>query len=74
MGPNYSIIFPSNGAYLGYQSQLPWDRGEALLGLAQSGVLNGINPLEYFTDVLMRMNDLPADLTELLPGNWKPPS
>jgi transposase len=43
-----------------------------LLSLAQSCVLNGINPLEYFADVLMRMNDPPADLTELLPGNWKP--
>lgn len=44
-----------------------------LLSLAQSCVLSGANPLEYFSDVLMRMNDPPADLRELLPENWKPP-
>lgn len=48
-------------------------RTMVLLSLAQSCVLQGINPLEYFMDVLLRMADPPGDLRELLPENWKPP-
>lgn len=44
-----------------------------LLSLAQSCVFQGINPTDYFTDVLMRMSNPPEDLSELLPENWKPP-
>jgi len=48
-------------------------RTMVLLSLAQSCVFQGINPVEYFADVLMRMNSPPEDLSELLPENWKPP-
>jgi transposase len=35
---------------------------------------NGINPVEYLADVLMREHTHPASLIdELLPHNWTPP-
>ncbi len=35
---------------------------------------NGVNPLQYLTDILPRVQDHPAArLDELLPQNWKPP-
>lgn len=35
---------------------------------------NGVNPVEYLTDVLARINDHPATkLDELLPHNWRGP-
>lgn len=48
-------------------------RTMVLLSLAQSCVFQGVNPLEYFADVLMRMNSPPTDLSTLLPEKWKPP-
>jgi transposase len=64
-------LLRKNANFVGNQKS--GQRTMILLSLAQSCVLNGINPLEYFADVLMRMNDPPTDLAELLPGNWKPP-
>jgi transposase len=35
---------------------------------------NGINPVDYLTDVLARINDHPASkLDELLPHKWRGP-
>jgi hypothetical protein len=32
----------------------------------------GVNPLEYLTDILLRIQTWPADrIDELLPANWK---
>jgi transposase len=36
--------------------------------------MNGVNPIEYLTDVLMRVQSHPASrVAELLPHRWKPP-
>jgi transposase len=36
--------------------------------------VNGVNPVEYIADVLMRVQSHPASrIDELLPHNWKPP-
>jgi transposase len=43
----------------------------SLIGTCEA---NGINPLEYLADVLMRVQTHPASkIDELLPHNWKPP-
>lgn len=35
---------------------------------------NGINPVEYLADVLLRVQTQPASrIDELLPHNWTPP-
>jgi transposase len=35
---------------------------------------NGINPVEYLADVLLRVQKHPASrIDELLPHNWSPP-
>jgi transposase len=35
---------------------------------------NGVNPIEYLTDVLMRVQSHPASrVAELLPHRWNPP-
>jgi transposase len=36
---------------------------------------NGVNPVEYLADVLIRVQMHPASrIDELLPQNWKPPA
>jgi transposase len=53
------------------------DSGKNIAGLfsiVASCVLNGVNPVEYITDVLERISDHPASrLDELLPDRWRPP-
>ncbi len=42
-----------------------------LYALAATCEARGINPMEYFTDVLTRFGDHPASrLDDLLPGAW----
>ena len=51
--------------------------GENLAGLyslISTCEANGINPVEYLADVLMRVQTHPASrIDDLLPRNWKPP-
>lgn len=48
-------------------------RSAMLYSLTGTCKLNGINPLQYLTDVLKRINTHPKDrIVELLPNNWKP--
>ena len=51
--------------------------GENLAGLyslVATCEANGINPLEYLSDVLIRLNDHPNScIDELLPPNWRGP-
>jgi transposase len=48
-------------------------RSAMLYSLTGSCKMNGINPLEYLTDVLKRINTHPKDqINNLLPNNWKP--
>ena len=53
------------------------DSGKNIAGLfsiVASCVLNGINPVEYITDVLERISDHPASrIDDLLPDRWRPP-
>jgi len=36
---------------------------------------NGVNPVDYLADVLIRVQTHPASgIDELLPQNWKPPT
>lgn len=45
-----------------------------LYSLVTSCTRNGVNPIEYLTDVLDRIDDVATnDLRELLPDRWKPP-
>ena len=52
--------------------------GENLAGLYSligTCEVNGINPVAYLADVLMRVQTHPASrIDELLPHNWTPPS
>jgi transposase len=54
------------------------DSGKNIAGLfsiVASCVMNGINPVEYITDVVERISDHPAlRIDELLPDRWRPPS
>ncbi len=44
------------------------------MGLMQRIQKKGVNPIEYLTDVLMRVQTHPAHrIEELLPHRWKPP-
>ena len=46
-----------------------------LYSLVVSCTRASVNPVEYLGDVLARIDDTPvADLKELLPHRWKPPS
>jgi transposase len=37
--------------------------------------VNGINPVDYLADVLMRVQTHPASrIDDLLPHHWKPPA
>ena len=45
-----------------------------LLSLLATCVKNGVNPLDYLADVLLRVHQRGATLDELLPHRWKPPS
>lgn len=48
-------------------------RNAAIMSLVQSAKLNGLNPLEYLTDVMDRLPTQPySKIDELLPHNWKP--
>jgi transposase len=48
-------------------------RSAMLYSLTGTCKMNGINPLEYLTDVLKRINTHPKDqINDLLPNNWKP--
>ncbi|MAZ10989.1 MAG: IS66 family transposase [Sutterellaceae bacterium] len=48
-------------------------RNAAIMSLVQSAKLNGLNPLEYLTDVMDRLPTQPySKINELLPHNWKP--
>jgi transposase len=51
--------------------------GENLAGLYSliaTCEVNGVNPLEYLADVLLRVQTHPASrIDELLPHNWAPP-
>ncbi len=47
----------------------------ALLSLLATCEANGVNPVEYLADVLVRVNTHPASrLDELLPHKWQPPN
>jgi transposase len=52
--------------------------GENLAGLYSliaTCEANGVNPVEYLADVLLRVQTHPASrLDELLPHRWKPPA
>lgn len=48
-------------------------RNAAIMSLVQSAKLNGLNPLEYLTDVMDRLPTQPySKIGELLPHNWSP--
>lgn len=48
-------------------------RSAMLYSLTGTCKMHGINPLEYLTDVLKRINIHPKDqINDLLPNNWKP--
>jgi hypothetical protein len=53
------------------------EAGENLAGLYSliaTCEANGVNPLDYFADVLLRVRTHPASrIDELLPHNWTPP-
>jgi transposase len=47
----------------------------ALQSIVATCGLHGVNPYEYFKDLLIRIQHHPAaDLDQLLPWNWQPPS
>ncbi len=47
----------------------------ALLSLLATCEANGVNPVAYLADVLVRVNTHPASrLDELLPHKWQPPN
>jgi transposase len=47
----------------------------ALYSLIATCSVNGVSPVEYIADVLMRVQSHPASrIDELLPHNWTPPS
>ena len=49
------------------------ERTATIYSLLGSCKLAGVNPMEWLTDVLERIQDHPASkLSELLPSNWKP--
>jgi transposase len=51
------------------------DNLAALLTVVATCVTNGLEPIEYLSDVLLRIADTPeADLASLLPGEWAPRS
>jgi len=48
-------------------------RAALFYSLFGTGKIHGINPFEYLTDVLNRINDTKmSDLGQFLPMNWKP--
>ncbi len=53
------------------------EAGENLAGLyslVATCEVNGINPVTYLADILLRVQTHPASrIDELLPHNWKPP-
>jgi transposase len=53
------------------------EAGENLAGLYSliaTCEANGVNPVDYLADVLLRVQTHPASrIDELLPHNWKPP-
>lgn len=50
------------------------DNMAVLQTLISSCELNGVNPVEYLTDVLMRIQTHPASkIDDLLPDRWQPP-
>jgi len=53
------------------------EAGENLAGLYSliaTCETNGVNPVDYLADVLMRVQTHPASrIDELLPHNWAPP-
>jgi transposase len=54
----------------------PEDAGDNIAGLYSllaTCEANGVNPLEYLTDVLIRVtNHLASDIDALLPDRWQP--
>jgi hypothetical protein len=54
------------------------EAGENLAGLyslVATCEVNGVNPVTYLADVLIRVQTHPASrVDELLPHNWKPPA
>ena len=49
------------------------ERTATIYSLLGSCKLAGVNPMEWLTDVLERIQEHPASkLSELLPSNWKP--
>ena len=50
------------------------DNMAVLQTLISSCDLNGVNPLEYISDVLLRIQTHPASqIDDLLPDRWQPP-
>src|SRR5882724_5733115 len=53
------------------------DAGDNIAGLyslVATCEANGVNPIEYLRDVLLRISTHPADrIDELLPDRWNPP-
>jgi len=48
-------------------------RAAALYSLIETAKLNGLDPQQYLTDVLVRIGDHPArQIADLLPWHWKP--
>jgi hypothetical protein len=71
---------PGRSGAAHYAGELPVRSGTTMprtrptLSFATSPV-NGINPVAYLADVLLRVQTHPASrIDELLPHNWKPPA
>ena len=48
------------------------ERAAVIYSLVASCKLNGLDPFEYFRDVLKKVSTHPADkIDDLLPANWK---
>lgn len=48
------------------------EQGSTLVATCEA---NGVNPLDYLSDVLLRVQDHPAaEIDDLLPHRWKPRS
>jgi transposase len=54
--------------------EVPGENLAVLYSLVASCEANGVNPIDYLTDVLTRVHSHPArDVVDLLPHRWKPP-
>jgi transposase len=84
---NASVPIDNNAAERGLRTHALGRKNFLFVGHVQGGKnlavlytmvanceLRGINPLDYLTDILIRVQDTPQSrIDELLPWNWKPP-